>query len=409
MKGLVLIFFLVLFLCPSIVFAANSSDVVINEIAWMGSTNSANDEWMELKNNTASQVDLSGWSIQSGDGKLKINLKGAISADGFYLMERTDDTSVPDITAGLIYTGALSNSGVDLRLYDNLNNLIDEVNCTGKWFAGNNTTKQTMEKTSSGWQTSQAPRGSPEAQNNTVVENTTSLETTTPEPMETTNEQIKAAPAITYPSGVFINEILPNPEGPDETDEWIELYNSNSSDVDLSGWQIQDTTGTIITYTINPSAGSGQAKILANGFLIFKRPDTKIMLNNDQDGLNLLTPDAKISDSMAFTKAPLNQSYNKVVSGWVWSSTLTPGAKNIITAAQTKTASKTLSKTKNSVKNNDTADISQSLNINQEVPEGDKTANPWFLFFMVLITTVILAAIVLLIKLKFSKKQHVRT
>ena len=29
------------------------------------------------------------------------------------------------------------------------------------------------------------------------------------------------APAITYPSGIFINEILPNPEGPDGTEEWI--------------------------------------------------------------------------------------------------------------------------------------------------------------------------------------------
>lgn len=39
----------------------------------------------------------------------------------------------------------------------------------------------------------------------------------------------------TYPSGVFINEILPNPAGADETNEWIELYNSNNFVVDLSG------------------------------------------------------------------------------------------------------------------------------------------------------------------------------
>ena len=39
------------------------------------------------------------------------------------------------------------------------------------------------------------------------------------------------------------------------------------------------------------------------------------MLNNDGDGLNLLTPDGKIEDSMTFTSAPLNQSYNKTNSG----------------------------------------------------------------------------------------------
>jgi len=53
--------------------------------------------------------------------------------------------------------------------------------------------------------------------------------------------------------GIIINELLPNPKGPDGTDEWIELYNSNNSDVDLSDWQLQDQEGTITTYTIPQS------------------------------------------------------------------------------------------------------------------------------------------------------------
>jgi len=211
--------------------------------------------------------------------------------------------------------------------------------------------------------------------------------------------------AVTYPSGVFINEILPNPKGPDGTDEWIELYNSNNYDVDLSGWQLQDKTGTVTTYTI-----SQNTKISVYGFLVFKRPDTKIMLNNDQDGLNLLTPDKKIVDSMAFTSAPLGQSYNKTSSGLQWSTTLTPGAVNIITAVgKTVSATKSLPKTNNSVKNNNvnigSADLSQSLDTNQD---QNNIANPWFLFFTVLAVTIILAIIVLFIKLKL-KKQYVRT
>ena len=115
------------------------------------------------------------------------------------------------------------------------------------------------------------------------------------------------------------------------TQEWIELYNSNNSEIDLSDWQLQDTIGTITTYTIPQNT-----KISAGGFLVLKRPDTKIMLNNDQDGLNLLTPDKKTEDSMAFVSALLDQSYNKTGSGWQWSTTLTPGAANIISAAYTK-------------------------------------------------------------------------
>jgi len=46
--------------------------------------------------------------------------------------------------------------------------------------------------------------------------------TPTPTPIITTPAQEPAvAVAITYPIGIFINEILPNPEGSDETNEWI--------------------------------------------------------------------------------------------------------------------------------------------------------------------------------------------
>jgi len=192
------------------------------------------------------------------------------------------------------------------------------------------------------------------------------------------------------------------------THEWIELYNSNNYDIDLSGWQIKDITGTVTTFTIPQNIPSGaQAKISANGFLVFKRPDTKISMNNDGDGLNLSAPDGKIIDSMSFTKAPLGQSYNKTNSAWAWSTTLTPGVLNTINAAQTN--NKSLSKTKNSVNNNGVdaglADLTQTINTNQD---NNKMTNPWFLFFTALAITIISASIVLFIKLKIFKK-HVRT
>jgi competence ComEA-like helix-hairpin-helix protein len=45
--------------------------------------------------------------------------------------------------------------------------------------------------------------------------------TPTPTPTPTPSPTPMPTPAITYPAGIFINEILPNPEGPDETNEWI--------------------------------------------------------------------------------------------------------------------------------------------------------------------------------------------
>ncbi|MFA6190480.1 MAG: lamin tail domain-containing protein [Candidatus Staskawiczbacteria bacterium] len=199
----------------------------------------------------------------------------------------------------------------------------------------------------------------------------------------------------TYSDGIYINELLPSPKGADDIDEWIELYNSNNFNVDLSGWQIQDTQGSPKTFTIPKDTN-----ILANSFLVFKRPETKIMLNNDTDGINLLSPDGNIVDSASYPKASTGQSYNKTNNGWTFSKTLTPGAQNIITGATT------LSKTKNSA-NNDLAtiglaDISQSLATDQH----KNIKSPWFLFFIVLIITIILAIITLFIKLRLGRKKE---
>jgi len=45
-------------------FAAKGT-IVINEIAWMGTENSANDEWIELYSDQ--QVNLTGWILEAAD------------------------------------------------------------------------------------------------------------------------------------------------------------------------------------------------------------------------------------------------------------------------------------------------------------------------------------------------------
>jgi hypothetical protein len=42
----------------SVVRAASVRDVVISEVAWMGTQASANDEWIELYNTTSAPIDL---------------------------------------------------------------------------------------------------------------------------------------------------------------------------------------------------------------------------------------------------------------------------------------------------------------------------------------------------------------
>ncbi len=297
--------------------AANPLDIMINEIAWMGTNISANDEWIELYNSTNLPISLDGWQLVAQDETPKINLSGTIPANGFYLLERTDDNTLPDISADQIYTGALNNIGEKLELYDNSGNLIDLVDCSSGWLAGDNVTKQTMERVESkNWQSSQNTGGTPKAKNSII-----SMIEVEPQSSSTLPQE-KLKP-LAYSSGVVFNEIIPSPEGPDVEEEWIEIYNQNNFEVDLSGWQITDSEGKTTTYAFPEGT-----KILSKGYLVLTRPVSKITLNNDGDGLKLTSPDGKIADSVEYIKAPKGRSFNRIKSSWIWSDVLTPGSLN---------------------------------------------------------------------------------
>lgn len=112
-------------------------DVVINEIGWMGTEAADGDEYIELYNNTDQTIQLSGWTLKAIDGTPDITLTGAIPESTYFLLERTDDTSVGGITADLIYTGALENTGEVLELRDGTGQLIDSVGIyEGGWYSG---------------------------------------------------------------------------------------------------------------------------------------------------------------------------------------------------------------------------------------------------------------------------------
>jgi len=326
-------FTLFLLLFVSNCLAENSLDVVINEIAWMGTGVSYNDEWIELYNNTDSPISLDNWILKAKDGTPEINLTGEISAGEFFLLERTDDETVPNIPADQIYKGALGNNGEDLELVDGFGNLVDSVSSGSSWFSGDNNTKKTMERKSAlisgnnseNWQTSLNTGGTPEAINSqqTTINNAEEIKSEEPKIIEETQLPSAEEKTKSYPSSIFINEILPSPKGADSEEEWIEIFNKNDFEVDLSGWKISDTLGKTTTY-IFPA----ETKISAKGFLVLNRPTTKITLNNDGDTLNLIQPDGNILDKVSFEKAPIGQSYNKIENSWVWSDNLTLGSEN---------------------------------------------------------------------------------
>ena len=129
---------LLLHLAQTAALAAAPQAVVVHEIAWMGTTTSFNDEWIELFNTTNAPIDLTGWTLTASDGTPTIALSGVIPANGAFLLERTDDTTVPSVAADLIYTGSLGNDGENLILRDETATVIDAVDSSSGWFSGHN-------------------------------------------------------------------------------------------------------------------------------------------------------------------------------------------------------------------------------------------------------------------------------
>lgn len=156
---------------PFLAHGASPGDVIVNEMAWMGTKAGSADEWVELKNTTNAEIDLSGWGLYTAGGDIRvISLTKKILANGYYLIERTDDSAVADVPAdeiGPFGGGGISNAGEYFVLKDNAGNIIDRLDFSSGWSAGCATIEKTMtliecktgdayrtmERDSSGWHT----------------------------------------------------------------------------------------------------------------------------------------------------------------------------------------------------------------------------------------------------------------
>jgi len=280
--------------------------VIINEIAWMGTIKSYNDEWIELKNISGKEVDLTGWQLLDKDQNIKIIFGGErVSPNSFYLLERTGDDSVPEIKADFIYTGGLENKNEALYLFDENCQLQDEVLANPDWPAGDNETKRTMErKTDFSWQTSLNPGGTPKAENSSgYVETKDEISTTS----------IIGGAIVNQPQffPVIINEIMYNPAGSDKEREWIEIFNNGEVSVDLSNWKFYEGG---VNHKLNLIQGSPMLlpksyAIITNGKELKDFPDftgtlfrASFSLNNRGEEITLKNGDL-IIDSVTYNSA----------------------------------------------------------------------------------------------------------
>jgi len=288
----------------------------------MGTSESANNEWMELKNTTDAEVDLSGWILKAGDGQPKINLNGKIAGGGYFLLERTSDNPVPGIPADQPnYSGALGNDGEILELFDGSGNLVDRVDFSAKWklngagdVVGDNATKRTAERKADGaWQTSQNSGGTPKADNSAGEaeagepseedeeeteqpedgasdENGAPNDAASGDPESNSENAADGSLGAARLGDILINELVSDPA--DDEVEWVEIFNTVSREWDLTGWTLEDGSGAKTALTGKISA-SGTEK-----YYVIEKP--KGNLNNKGDLIILRDARGNLIDQVAY-------------------------------------------------------------------------------------------------------------
>src|SRR6185503_13216015 len=111
--------------------------------------------------------------------------------------------------------------------------------------------------------------------------------TVTPSATRTPTATPSATPS-SWPEGVQLSEFLANPKTL-YIHEWVELYNSSATAIDLSGWQIDDGAGGGSPYRL-----PADTMIEAGEYLVIDI--SPAILNNDGDTVRLLWPDGSEVD-----------------------------------------------------------------------------------------------------------------
>lgn len=237
------------------------------------------EEYVVLENTEPEPVDLAGWSIADASAK-----KYTITADDFVstTLAGHGRFNIP-FSVSKIY---LNNSADSVLLYQPDGTLLDQTSYDAAEKGA------LWERTSNGWQWAGAE--------------------TEPEKETTTKPQESSA-------HILLSELLPDPTGPDSTDEWIEITNTGTTSVYLDGWEVTDGSR---YYSIE------SVTIRRGEYLLFDIGETGINLNNTGDTVYLVDPFGKVINGTTYENSTEGESWARFGEVWEWTNAITPGQEN---------------------------------------------------------------------------------
>lgn len=133
---------------------------------------------------------------------------------------------------------------------------------------------------------------------------------------------------------VYLSEVCPNPQD-DAKNEWIELHNNCTNDVNLTGFLIGDPqknyslSGTLLGWGFVVAANSESLfteKWNASGLLV-GLDGVNNWMNNDGDNITLYNGSARM-DNLSYTGVSKNQCWIRCAGAWLKTANATPGYSN---------------------------------------------------------------------------------
>jgi len=118
-------------------------DVVIHEIAWMGTATSPQQQWIELYNPGTDPVDLDGWTLRCRARAFVCDLHGIIAPGDSLVFIHEDYSELPGVPIGGVFADTWSRDGERLLLEDARGRMVDRVD---RWHAGDPDTFATMQR-----------------------------------------------------------------------------------------------------------------------------------------------------------------------------------------------------------------------------------------------------------------------
>jgi hypothetical protein len=248
-----------------------------------------NREMVELYNGDTHNVLLDGWLLddknsgQPKSGSLK--LSGIISAGQYFQFAIPKGHFV------------LNNSGGDeLSLYFADKILADKVVYQESAPEG-----LSYQKLSGGWLWQQPSFGLQNTQQALTLQINENFLTST-------------SSQATGTSAVLLNEIMPNPEGPDDGKEWVEFYNPSANSVSLKNYYLDD--GDEGGISEKPFFISDNFIVPPGGYRVLSLPEEAFALNNTgKERLKFFDPGKKLLQSAQFENVPEGKTWARGKAG----------------------------------------------------------------------------------------------